>query len=90
MALGANPLSVLTMVLKEGLGLGSAGVAVGLLVGVLVCRALTHSLFYNFGELSMVPFAGVSLLLILITMGATYLPARRASRIDPLRALREE
>jgi macrolide transport system ATP-binding/permease protein len=90
MALGANPLSVLTMVLKQGLGLGIAGVAVGLLIGVLASRALKHSVFLTFGELNMLPFAGVSLLLILITMGATYLPARRASHIDPLRALREQ
>jgi ABC-type antimicrobial peptide transport system permease subunit len=90
MALGANPLSVLTMVLKQGLGLGIAGVAVGLLIGVLASRALTHNVFLTFGELNMLPFAGVSLLLILITMGATYLPARRASHIDPLRALREQ
>ena len=78
------------MVLKQGLGLGISGVAAGLLGGVLANRALTHSVFFTFGERSLLPFAGVSLLLILIAMGATYLPARHASRIDPLRALREE
>jgi putative ABC transport system permease protein len=90
MALGANPFSVLKMVLKEGLGLGIAGVAVGLVIGVQLCRALTHTAFLSIGELSMVPFAVVSLFLLFIAMAATYLPARRASRIDPLRALREE
>jgi putative ABC transport system permease protein len=89
-ALGAKPWSVLTMVLKQGLGLGISGVAAGLFGGVLACRALTHSVFFTFGERSMLPFAGVSLLLILVAMGATYLPARHASRVDPLRALREE
>jgi ABC-type antimicrobial peptide transport system permease subunit len=44
----------------------------------------------NFGELSILPLVGASLALILIAMSTTYLPARRASRIDPLRALREE
>jgi len=90
MALGAKPWSVLTMVLKQGLGLGIVGVAVGLTLGVLICRTLMHNVFINFGELSMFPLVGASLVLILISIGATYLPARRASRIDPLRALREE
>jgi ABC-type antimicrobial peptide transport system permease subunit len=48
------------------------------------------SAFFNFRHVSVLPFAAVSLLLILTTIGASYLPARRASRIDPLQALREE
>ena len=89
-ALGARPSSVLSMVLKQGLGLGIVGVAAGLLLGVPACRALTHSVLLSFGELNMLPLVGASLALILIAMGATYLSARRASKIDPLRALREE
>jgi len=90
MALGADPLSVTKMVLKQGLVLGLAGVAVGLLIGVLACRAIISNTFLNFGHLSMLPFAAVTLLLIVTALGATYLPARRASHIDPLQALREE
>jgi ABC-type antimicrobial peptide transport system permease subunit len=90
MALGADPLSVTKMVLKQGLVLGLAGVAVGLLIGFFACRAITSGTFFNFGHVSVLPFAAVSLLLILTTIGASYLPARRASRIDPLHALREE
>ena len=90
MALGADPLSVTKMVLKQGLVLGLAGGAVGLLIGVFACRAITSGTFYNFGHISALPFAAVSLLLIFTTIGASYLPARRASRIDPLQALREE
>jgi ABC-type antimicrobial peptide transport system permease subunit len=89
MALGADPLSVTKMVLKQGLVLGLA-VAVGLLIGFFACRAITSGTFFNFGHVSVLPFAAVSLLLILTTIGASYLPARRASRIDPLHALREE
>ena len=90
MALGADPLSVTKMVLKQGLVLGLAGVAVGLLIGFFACRAITAGTFFNFGHVSVLPFAAVSVLLIFTTIGASYLPARRASRIDPLHALREE
>lgn len=90
MALGADPLSVTKMVLKQGPVLGLAGVAVGLLIGFFACRAISSGTFFNFGHVSVLPFAAVSLLLILTTIGASYLPARRASRIDPLHALREE
>jgi putative ABC transport system permease protein len=90
MALGADPLSATKMVLKQGLVLGLAGVAVGLLIGFFACRVITSGTFFNFGHVSVLPFAAVSLLLILTTIGASYLPARRASRIDPLHALREE
>jgi ABC-type antimicrobial peptide transport system permease subunit len=89
MALGADPLSVTKMVSKQGLVLGLAGVA-GPLIGFFTCRAITSGTFFNFGHVSVRPFAAVSLLLILTTLGASYLPARRASRIDPLHTLREE
>ena len=49
---------------------------------------LLYSLY--FGHVSVLPFTAVSLVLILTTIGASYLPARRASRIDPLQALREQ
>jgi ABC-type antimicrobial peptide transport system permease subunit len=90
MAIGADRHSVLRMVLKQGLLLGITGVAVGLVVGILACRAIPSGAFMSLGDPSVRPFAAVSLLLILTTMGATYLPARRASRIDPMRALRNE
>jgi ABC-type antimicrobial peptide transport system permease subunit len=89
---GLSPhyLSVTKMFLKQGLVLGLAGAAVGRLIGFFACRAITSGTFFNFGHVSVLPFAAVSLLLILTTIGASYLPARRASRIDPLQALREE
>jgi ABC-type lipoprotein release transport system permease subunit len=47
-------------------------------------------MFFSFGHIGVVPFIAVSLLLILTTTAATFVPARRASRIDPMQALREE
>ena len=90
MAIGADRQSVSRMVLKQGLILGAAGVAVGLVIGILAYRAITSSAFMSLGDPGIKPFAAVSLLLLLTTMGATYLPARRASHIDPMRALRDE
>jgi predicted permease len=90
MAIGANPADVLRMILRQGFHLGVAGVLVGLIIGILACRAITSIMFFSFGHVGILPFLAVSLLLVLTTMAAAYLPARRASRIDPLRALREE
>jgi ABC-type antimicrobial peptide transport system permease subunit len=90
MAIGADRTSVMKMVLKQGLMLGVTGVAVGLVIGIFACRAITSGRVLNFGHISVLHFAAVSLLLILTTTAATYIPARRASRIDPIRALREE
>jgi ABC-type antimicrobial peptide transport system permease subunit len=90
MAVGADRQTVSRMVLKQGLLLGMAGVAVGLVIGILACRAITSSAFMSLGDPGIKPFVAVSLLLIVTTMGATYLPARRASHIDPMRALRDE
>jgi predicted permease len=90
MAIGAHRPNVLRMVLRQGLTLGLAGIVVGLPVGILACRAINSIAFLRLGHVGVFPFAAVSLLLLLTTAGATFLPALRASRIDPMRALREE
>jgi ABC-type antimicrobial peptide transport system permease subunit len=90
MAIGADRHSVSRMVLKQGLLLGITGVTAGLVIGILACRTIASSAFMSLGDPGVRPFAAVSLLLILTTTAATYLPARRASRIDPMRALRDE
>ncbi len=90
MAIGADRPNVLRLVLKQGLTIGLAGIAVGLPIGILACRAINSIAFLRLGYVGVLPFAVVSLLLLFTTAGATYLPARRASRIDPMRALRDE
>ncbi|MGA8595659.1 MAG: FtsX-like permease family protein, partial [Bryobacteraceae bacterium] len=90
MAIGADRPIVLGMVLRQGLTLGLAGIAVGLPIGILACRAINSIQFLRLGRVGVLPFLVVSVLLLLTTAGATYLPARGAARIDPMRALREE
>ena len=90
MAIGADRPRVLGMILRQGFTLGIAGVAVGIVAGVFACRAMNSIPLMTFGSIGVLPFAAVSLLLLLTTLGATYLPAHRASRIDPMRALRDE
>ena len=90
MAIGADRFKVLGMILKQGLRLGLTGVVLGVLIGVLASRAMASMPFMRLGSPGVLTFAGPSLLLLLTTMGATYIPARSASRIDPMQALRDE
>jgi ABC-type antimicrobial peptide transport system permease subunit len=89
MALGASPSDVLGMVLKNGLALAGAGVALGLAGAVAATRLLTSFLF-EVKPGDPLTYAGVAILLAVVAMAATYLPARRATRVDPLTALRQE
>lgn len=91
MAVGADRSGVVRMVLRQGLRLGVAGVAAGLMVGYFACRAITSEFsFVTFERVDPLVLAGIALPLLAITTLATWGPARRASRIDPLRALRDE
>jgi putative ABC transport system permease protein len=89
MALGAGRFEVLRMVLRHGLLVAGAGVAIGLAAAYFLTRVLTTLLF---GVTSTDPatFAGVSIVLVAIALAATYVPARRATRVDPMVALRYE
>jgi len=89
MALGAKSNQVLQMVLKEGLLLASLGVGIGL-VGAFALTRLMSSLLYEVKPTDAQTFASVSALFILIALFACYLPARRATKVDPLMALRYE
>jgi predicted permease len=89
MALGASQGDVLRMVLKQGLALAGAGVVLGLAGAVAATRLLTSFLF-EVKPGDPVTYLGVAVLLALVAMAASYLPARRATRIDPLAALRQE
>jgi len=91
MALGADRTKVVRMVLSQGLQLGAAGVAVGLVVSVFACNVLTSRLWIaTFDHVSPLVYVAIALPLLAISGMATWAPARRASRIDPMSALREE
>jgi macrolide transport system ATP-binding/permease protein len=90
MAIGADRAGVLRMVLRQGLVLGCIGAGIGLMVSFLVCRAMASSLWVLAGGVNYLLLPAVALPLLLVTLVAAYVPARRASLIDPMRALRDE
>ena len=89
MALGAEEKNVLRMVIGNGLALALIGVAFGLAVSFASARVMAGLLFGVRAQDPMV-FAAVPVVLIAVALLATYLPARRAARVDPLDALRIE
>jgi predicted permease len=91
MALGADRSKVIWMVLKQGMQLGVAGVAVGLVASFLACNVLTSRLWVaTFDHVNPLLYALIALPLLAITVLAAWAPARRASRVDPMRVLRDE
>ena len=89
MALGAKPGDVLAMILRQGMGL----VTVGLVIGIACALALTRmmkSLLFQVEPNDPITFVGVSAVLAMAALMACYVPARRALKIDPLNALRSE
>src|SRR6185503_16041554 len=86
MALGAQVGHILRMVLRQGMLLVLIGVALGLAASFLVTRLITKLLF-QVSATDPMTFVGISLLLIGVALVACYLPARRATRVDPLEAL---
>jgi len=89
MALGAQEIQVLRLVIGEGFRPILSGVAIGFAASAGVSRALSATLF-GLSPLDAVSFGGVSFLLIAIALLATWLPARRATEVDPMVALRYE
>jgi putative ABC transport system permease protein len=89
LAVGAQPRQVLLLVLKQGLLLTIAGVILGLAAAFALTRLLSGLLF-GVAAVDVTTFATISLLLVVVSLLACYLPARRAMRIDPLTALRYE
>jgi ABC-type antimicrobial peptide transport system permease subunit len=88
MALGADRRAVLRLVLRDGMTLVLIGVAIGIGLSLLVARAVA-SLLLGTPPTDAVSFAGAVVLLIAVAFIGTYLPAHRASRVDPLMALRQ-
>ncbi len=89
MALGANAKEVLVMVLGQGALTGAVGVAVGMLGSLVLTRWLQSQLF-GVSATDPATFVGVACLLLLVTLAACWIPGRRATRVDPMEALRYE
>jgi putative ABC transport system permease protein len=89
MALGAKPGDVLRMVIAQGAKLAGAGVVIGIVASLGLTRLMTNLLF-SVSSSDPATFAAMAIALALIAMLASYIPARRTSRVDPMSALRCE
>ena len=89
MALGAQPADVLKLVMGQGIGAVLAGVAVGVVAALALTR-LMASLLFGVRPTDAITFVSVAALLTCVALVASYIPARRAMRTDPLNALRYE
>jgi putative ABC transport system permease protein len=89
MALGARARDVLVMVIKEGMSLVLVGVVLGV-AGAYAATRTIRSLLFEVGATDPLTFGAVLLLLAIVAFIACYVPARRATKVDPLLALRYE
>jgi ABC-type antimicrobial peptide transport system permease subunit len=89
LAMGAKPHDILALVIQQSGKLTLAGTGVGLLLGAIAMRFVRHQMF-GVSPLDPITFAGVALLLLAVAFAASYLPARRAAKVDPMVALRYE
>src|SRR5438067_4472024 len=89
LALGASRGDVMSQGVGEGIQLVAAGIVVGVLIALAVTRLLT-ALLYGVGASDPMTFVGVEALLAVVSLVASYLPARRAAKLDPVVALRSE
>ena len=88
-ALGAAPRQVLMPVVREGVTLALAGIGIGLVGAIAAARASSAFLF-GVGASDPLTFLGVALLMLLVATAASYIPSRRALKVDPVVALRAE
>ena len=89
MAMGAQTKDVLSIVMKQGFVLSSFGAALGLIASLILTR-LMGSLLFGVSATDPVTFFGIGLLLIVVALMASYVPARRAALLDPMVTLRSQ
>src|SRR5439155_591569 len=89
MALGARRTDVLQMTVKQGLRLVGIGMLVGLVAAFLLTRVMA-SLLYGISATDPITFLGISLVLLAVAILASYVPALRATKVDPIIALRAQ
>jgi putative ABC transport system permease protein len=89
LALGAQPGSLLWLVLGQGLGLATVGITIGLIGAVILTRVL-DTLLFGVSTRDPMTFLAVAIVLLVAVLIACYSPARRAARADPIAALRAE
>ncbi len=89
MALGAQPGNVLRLILGNGMAMVAAGIGAGLAFSVLLAKSM-NTLLYGIGMFDAPSFLTTAALLIIVALGACYIPARRAMKVDPIVALRYE
>ena len=88
-AIGAAPRQVMNLILRQGLILTLVGLVIGTGLALLTGRLL-HSQLLGVSAGDPLTFIGVGLLLVVMALGACFIPARRATKVDPLIALRSE
>jgi ABC-type antimicrobial peptide transport system permease subunit len=88
-AMGAQGTDVLRLVLREGVLMAGAGVGIGIVAGLLLTR-LMRTLLFGISPGDSMTFVSVAAFLLLIAIAACIIPARRATRVDPIVALRHE
>jgi ABC-type antimicrobial peptide transport system permease subunit len=89
MALGAQQWSVMGLILRQGIRLAVVGAAIGVGGSFLLTRLLSSQL-YGIKPEDPATLAGVSVLMLVVALSASYFPARRATKVDPIAALRQE
>jgi putative ABC transport system permease protein len=89
MAIGAEASHVLGLVLTQGMRMGIAGIGLGAL-GALLLTRLIRQLLFGVGSFDPLTFVATATILVIVILAACYIPARRATRVDPLVALRYE